>query len=139
MLKKFFLFVSICLLLGALPTQLSAQSEVLTYDALCWTEVHCDGEFLGYIYGICFLREVEHSKDGEWIFSNYVARGEAACTFSDENFKYVEKGKVWDKNDGVSYYIIQAIGDQGSIFHFHLAIDFNTTPETWTFDKAICQ
>jgi len=139
MLKKSFFLVIICLLFGAFSTQLSAQSESNWGNSLFYTEVVCDGVFLGYVWGIMDYHFVDHYKDGEWIFTNYMAKGDAVSTFSDEKFTYKEKGKLWLKNDQVAYYIIQLKGDQGSKFHLHLSIDYKTTPETWTFHKAKCQ
>jgi hypothetical protein len=139
MMKKSIILVIICLVFGALSTQLSAQSESGWYTSLFYTQLECDGTFLGYVGGVMNFHVVDHyNKDGEWVFANYMARGEATCSFSDENFTYQEKGKEWLKNDAVGHYIIHLKGDQGSKFQLHVTIDYKTTPATWTFVKANC-
>jgi hypothetical protein len=138
MLKKSFFLVIICLLFGAFSTQLSAQSNQGWGQGWYMTQVVCDGEYLGDVWGFCDVHYVAHFKDGEWVFTNYQAKGEGYCTWSDEKFSYKEKGKHWVKNEGVGYYVLRLKGDQGSKFNLHVSIDYNTYPWTWTFTKANC-
>ena len=138
MQKRSIFLVIICLFLGAGLSQISAQSETGRFSGNYYTEVNCDGNMLGYVYGTMDVHFVDHYQDGEWIFWNYVAKGEAECTFSTEKFTYKEKGKEWEKNDVVGSYVIHLKGDQGSKYMAHLTIDYKVSPWVWTFQITNC-
>lgn len=130
--------VIICLLFGALSTQLSAQSESIWGSGGFHTQVWCDGEMLGWAGGIMDFHATVHWKDGNYVFGNYQAKGEAVCDFSEEKFTYKEKGKEWMKTYPVGYYTVLLKGDQGSTFKMFLSIDWSQSPPEWTVLKANC-
>ena len=138
MKKKSVFLVIICLFLGAGLSKLSAQSETGWWSGGFITQVNCDGNILGDVYGTLDFHYVEYYKNGEWISWKYMAKGEAECTFSDEKFTYKEKGKEWDKIDGVGSYVAHLKGDQGSRYMMHLTIDYRVSPWVWTFKIANC-
>ena len=138
MKKKSAFLVIICLFLGAGLSQISAQSETGWFSGNYYTEVHCDGNMLGYVYGTMDVHSVHHYQDGEWIFRNYTAKGEAVSTFSTEKFTYKEKGKEWLKTDLVGSYVVHLKGDQGSKYMAHLTIDYKANPWVWTFQIINC-
>ena len=139
MKKKSIFLVIISLFLGGGLLNLSAQSESVWASNDFFTEVHCDGVMLGWVYGTLEVHFVPHYKDGEWIFTNYRAKGAAQCTFSDEKFTYMEKGKEWLKNDLVGNYVVHLKGDQGSKYMAHLTIDYKAAPWVWTIQRANCK
>jgi len=139
MLKKRVFYVFICLFLGAGLSQISAQSETGRYSGNFFTEVHCDGDMLGWVHGTLDVHFVDHFKDGEWIGWTYMAKGEAVSTFSNEKFTYKEKGKEWLKTDMVGSYVVHLKGDQGSKYMAHLTIDYSYPyPWKWTFQIINC-
>ena len=136
MLKKFFYLVSICLLFGALSTQLSAQSVSSWETGGFYTYVVCDGVYLGYIYGTMDYHLVRHFEDGELAHVIYQAKGEAESSFSDETFSYKEKGKInFDKE--TENYVLHLKGDQGSSYMMHITIDWDTGE--WIFGPVNCK
>ena len=139
MKKKSIFLVIICLFIGAGISQLSAQSETGWATSFFYTQVSCDGVILGYVYGTLDYHYVDHFTKGEWIFTNYQAKGEAECNFSDEKFTYKEKGKHWLKNDAVGNYVVRLKGDQGSTYMMHLTIDYKADPWVWTFLNTNCK
>jgi hypothetical protein len=139
MQKKSIFLVIICLFLGAGLSQISAQSETGWFSGDFFTEVNCDGNMLGHVYGTLNVHFVDHYQDGEWIFWNYMAKGEAVCTFSDEKFTYKEKGKEWNKTYPIGSYVVHLKGDQGSKYMAHLTIDYSYPyPWKWTFQITNC-
>ena len=138
MLKKRVFYVFICLFLGAGLSQISAQSETGRFSGNFFTEVHCDGDMLGWVHGTLDVHFVDHFKDGEWIGWTYMAKGEAVSTYSNEKFTYKEKGKEWLKTDMVGSYVVHLKGDQGSKYMAHLTIDYKADPWVWTFQIINC-
>ncbi|MCK5694284.1 MAG: hypothetical protein KAI08_15580 [Bacteroidales bacterium] len=126
MKKKSAFLVIICLFLGAVFTQISAQTFQGWASFGFGTEVYCDGELTDYVEGVMRVHWVFHEGEEVWQILQVKGIGSSA---SGEEFKYKEKDKKDDFADAVVYYHYNLKGNEGNHYIGTAKVDL----ATWTF------
>ena len=123
----------VCLFIGAVSIQLSAQSTAKSYTGWWnWpflTEVYCDGVMLGTVSGDLDFHYVIHvDKEGNetWILQ---AKGEGDADWSVEKFVYKELDKI-DYGTGIYSWVYHLKGNMGSRYMGHITWNMGTGEET---------
>ena len=92
MKKKSAFLVIICLFLGAVFTQISAQTWQGWGTSVPWSiEVYCDGDLTDYVEGVVKVHWIFHA--GEEIWQILQVKGTATSPESGEVFKFKEIDK----------------------------------------------
>ena len=137
MQKKSIFLVIICLFIGAVSIQLSAQSENATeqgwWHGGFYTEVYCDGVELGIVSGHLDFHWVDSPKNEKYILQ---AKGEGVADWSGETFTYKEIDKV-DWGEGIYSWVYHLKGDMGSRFMGH--VTWNTITNEVTVGPTSCK
>lgn len=131
-MKRKNLFVIICLLLGAVFSQLSAQSEDRSYsyhgEWYFWLPIICDGQLVDVIEGVMPAHEVVHFADGVLDFSICHQSGTAKST--NEPFETFHWNAIrrWDEVAGTMVINFNLKGNMGSKYNGKYLIDLNLLP-----------
>ena len=139
------IFLLICLMLGIMTTQLSAQNgkgSINKTDVYDWPvpelvvtfEIVCDGVLVDIVHNTepFLLRCRDHYKKGEFLSWNYHLNNILFVgEITGENFKLngTERGSM----GGLDYTFGNLIGDKGSHYILHIISDTNdwTVVESW--------
>lgn len=135
------LFVIVCLLVGAVFIQLSAQSDKRSvqgwFEWTVYSEIYCDGVFTDAIMGTLKFHYVFHPKSAVEI-EQYKGTGESLIT--GESFKWRETDKVsFADNTATIKYNLK--GNQGSHYIGYMTLDFSDPDyNNWVFTpiRTVC-
>ena len=146
MKRKSALLVIICLFIGAVSFQLSAQSENRTYQG--WdqfsyvTPIYCEGEIepIDLLSIDVKIHYVVHFKDGEVVWETDQLKGTAtSANPGDEIFKYREIDTYLSKN--LIYFHYNAKGNMGTHYMGTMLVDISggIGGEIFTPLRTICK
>jgi hypothetical protein len=132
MLKKSFLFVIICLLFGALSSQLSAQDNGSFQR---WfgpghinMQVFCDGVIADVIHCTFDFHVVYHMKDGvmEWRIWHGKGHGINSATSEEFVFNMKQMKEEYPFNEGIREWHYHLIGNMGTVYIGFVTFDWET-------------
>jgi hypothetical protein len=117
-------FIAVCLLIGGLLFQLSAQNSNRAYtgwgEGEWWTPVFCDGEQIDILNGTVTFHWVYKPKDGGMDIDH--AHGTLVSEETGEVFKYNESSKFY-WGDLICAWHYHAIGENGTVYHGIIVAD----------------
>jgi len=137
MTKKSAFLVIICLFLGAVFTQISAQTwQGWSFNDSWVAEVYCDGILTDYVKLDVRVHGVYHEGKEVWLISQI--KGTASSIFgTGEEFKYkeIDKKNFFDGPTTVHYNLK---GNKGNHYIGTMTVDFSTYPETFLPGHTVC-